>query len=171
MHQSLSKILAQNPYSCAFAVERATIDTFKELDDFSDGFKVFSSAVDQTYDYELEQIPESFYEDLRTYIRFIIIQDKETEMYSSGIKFVERLSHIIQVQETIDEAENDEFGQLEMPEDDDQILEILDKPKSHDFGIEYFKHTLIEVSEGTMLNLMMASDIKFVFHKLHLEER
>jgi len=39
------KSLVDKPYACSFVIERASIDIFKELNDF-DGYKIFSSAVE-----------------------------------------------------------------------------------------------------------------------------
>ena len=45
MQHLVRKSLIDKPYACSFVIDRASIDIFKELNDF-DGYKIFSSAVE-----------------------------------------------------------------------------------------------------------------------------
>lgn len=56
-------------------------------------------------------------------------------------------------------GDGDDFGEAELEmEEDDNLMESMQAPENVDFSISEFKRLLFETNEGSMLQMMMASD-------------
>ena len=157
MNAKLRDVLYENPYACSFVIELASPDSFKELAQI-DGYRVFDEAVENIILHELEQAPESFHAGLTQFIQFISIQNPDSAMYQSGMKFIQILKQTKAFQ-NVEVGAGDDFGEAELEmEEDENLIESMQAPENVDFSIKEFKRLLFETNEGSMLQMMMASD-------------
>ena len=80
----LYQSLAQQPYAAAFIIHMIKRENYKKLGDY----KIFGKAVETADLIQLNQMAESQEERLLQFIRFVMIQDKHSDMYNEGQKAI-----------------------------------------------------------------------------------
>ena len=74
MERPLRRCLSRRPYSPAFVIEISSMEAFKELSN-GNGFTYYKEAIEATTIYELDQLGTVFYDEIKQFVNFIVIQD------------------------------------------------------------------------------------------------